>query len=143
MAQKRSRQRIAAEATIHDHLPVRQPTTVDRSFELPAGLWIATAGAYFGFIGVMALGFGSPGLIVPMAIFIVFFGMFFGVPALWMRMNPRNPQRLTPWGRFRESGVMTAYGRMTANAAIVQMLLLPVLILGWSLMVVTIAAVVR
>jgi hypothetical protein len=38
---------------------------------------------------------------------------------------------------------MTAYGRSTANAAALQMLILPARILLWALVVVTIAALVR
>ena len=78
-----------------------------------------------------------------MAVFVVFIAMAFGVPAMWMRMKPDHPQRLTPWGRFRQQGIMTAYGRSTAGAATVQVLILPALILLWGLAVVTIAAVVR
>ena len=143
MAEKRSRQLIAAEAIIHDTPPVRLATTVDRSFELPAAVYVATAGAYFAFLGIMALGFGNPGLIVPMGIFVIFVGMFFAVPAVWMRMKPANPQRLTTYGRFLEDGIMTAYGHTPAVAAMAQILILPALIVAWGITVVTIAALVR
>lgn len=143
MAEHIVRERIAEQAIIHQAPVLRQPTVVDRNFELPAGLYLGTAGAYFAFLGIMALGFGNPGLILPMAIFVIFIAMFFAVPAMWMRMKPGNAQKLTPWGQFRRKGVMTAYGHSTAGAATVQVLILPALILVWGFAVVTIAAVVR
>jgi hypothetical protein len=143
MAERRTRQLIAEQAIIHESPALRLPTTVDRTFELPAGLFAATAGCYFAFLAVMAVGFGNPHLILPMAIFVVFIAMYFAVPALWMRMKPNHPQRLTPWIRFRQQGIMTAYGHSTAGAATVQVLILPALIFLWGVAVVTIAALVR
>jgi len=143
MAERITLPLLAEKAIVHAAPPVRRPTTVDRNFELPAGLYLGTAAAYFAFLGVMAVGFGNPGLILPMAIFAVFIAMFFAVPAMWMRMGPENPQRLTSWARFRRQGVMTAFGHASANAATVQVMILPVLILVWGFAVVTIAALVR
>ena len=68
--------------------------------------------------------------------------MFFATPAMWMRMKPEHPQRLTSWSRFRRQGIMTAYGHSTAGAATIQVLILPALIFLWGIAVVTIAAVV-
>ncbi|MEO6387199.1 MAG: hypothetical protein ABIT16_07195 [Croceibacterium sp.] len=143
MTQRLTRQAIAEKAIVLEAPLVREPATVDRNFELPAALYVGTAAAYVGFVVIMALGFGNPGLIVPMGIIAVFIAMFFGVPTMWMRMKPENPQRLTSWSRFQQRGVMTAYGHTPASAATVQVLILPVLILVWGLAVVTIAALVR
>lgn len=143
MAERITRQLVAEKAIIHEAEVLRLPHTVDRNFELPARLFVATAGCYFAFLAVMAVGFGNPHLILPMAIFVVFIAMYFAVPALWMRMKPEHPQRLTPWRRFRQQGIMTANGHSTASAATVQVLILPGLILLWGIAVVTIAAAVR
>lgn len=143
MAEKRTREFVAENAIIHPEPALRAPTTVDRTFELPAALYLGTAGCYLAFLAVMAVGFASPQLILPMAIFVTFVAMAFAVPAMWMRMKPDHPQRLTSWNRFRRDGIMTAFGRSTAGAATVQVLILPVLILAWGFAVVTIAALVR
>jgi len=143
MAERITRELIAEKAIVHDVLPLHQPTTVDRSFELPGGLYVATAALFFGFLAVMAMGFGNPALILPMAIFVVFIAMFFAVPAMWMRMKPEQTQRLTPWGRFQREGVMTPFGHVTAGAAAAQVLVLPALVFMWGVAVVTIAALVR
>ena len=142
MAERIARQLVAEKAIVHEAAALRLPTAVDRSFELPTGLFAATAACYFGFVALMVLGFGNPGLIVPMGIIVVFIAMFFGVPAQWMRMKPEHAKKLTSWARFQRDGIMTPYGRSTAGAATVQVLILPVLILLWGIAVVTIAAVV-
>jgi len=143
MAERLTRQVIAEKAIVHEAPALRLPHTVDRNFELPIGLFAGTAGCYFAFLGVMALGFGNPRLILPMAIFVVFIAMYFAVPAMWMRMKPDHAQRLTSWSKFKRNGIMTAYGHSSAGGAAVQVLILPVLILLWGLAVVMIAAVVR
>ena len=61
---------------------------VDRTFELPRRLYGATVALYLGFLGIMAAGLSSEGLIIPMAIFVLFVIAGFGVPALWTRLNP-------------------------------------------------------
>ena len=143
MAERLNRELVAEKAIIHDAETLRLPTAVDRNFELPGALFAGTAAGYLGFLALMVAAFGNPGLILPMAIFVVFIAMFFAVPAMWMRMKPDNRQRLTSWSRFRQQGIMTAYGRCSAGAATVQVLILPGLILLWGLAVVTIAAAVR
>jgi hypothetical protein len=146
MAEVLTRQTVAARATIHHELPVAQArprTEVDRTFGLPTALFVATGTLYFAFIGVMAIGFGNPGLIVPMTIMAVFLGMFFGVPALWVRMGPgANRSHAKSWSRFLSEGVQTNTGHLGAGEAAVQVLILPVLILVWGLGTATIAALV-
>ncbi|HEU4651893.1 MAG TPA: hypothetical protein VFS49_10805 [Croceibacterium sp.] len=143
MAERLSREIVADKAIVHPEAAVRAPTAVDRSFELPTALFLGTAGCYLAFMAVMAVGFASPELVLPIAIIVTFLGMAFGVPAMWMRMKPDHAQSLTSWGRFSRHGIMTAFGRSSAGAASVQVLILPVLILVWGFAVVTIAALVR
>ncbi len=143
MAERFDRQQVAEKAIIHETPVLRQPTVVDRNFELPTGIYVAMAGLFLAFIGVTAAGFSSPGLIVPMAVIVVFIAMFFAVPTMWVRMNPESAQSATSWARFQRFGIMTAFGRSSASAATVQVLILPVLLLVWGLATVTIAALVR
>jgi len=130
MAQKISQQDLANIATITD-APVL--TKVDRSFGLPTGLYVATVAAYMGFIGVMALALMNPGLVIPMAIFALFVVAGFGVPTVWVRMNPANDSRALTFDQFRHRGIETLTGRLSAGQASVQVLILPVLILAWGL----------
>jgi len=143
MAERLTRKLVSERALIHDAPPLRAPTTVDRSFELPAALFVGTAGCYLAFLATMAVGFGNPHLILPMAIIAIFFVMAFAVPAMWMRMKPGHAQTLTSWARFSREGIMTAFGPSTASGATVQVMILPVLILAWGFATVMIAALVR
>ena len=143
MVERLTREQIAEHAIVHEAPTLRVPTTVDRTFELPTGLYVAMAGLFLAAAGVMAFGFAAPAMIVPTGIIAVFIAMFFAVPAMWARMKPDHPQRATSWERFRRHGIMTAFGHSSANAAAIQVLILPALILLWGIGVVAIAAVVR
>ena len=144
MAERISRTQVAEKATILPEAAIaaRTPTTVDRTFELPTALYAWTAGLYLAFMGVMALGFGNPGLILPMAVIVLLIVAAFGVPAIWTRMAPASRRAPLSWSRFQWDGVRTHYGHSKAADATVQVLILPVLIFAWGLAVVTIAALV-
>lgn len=118
------------------------PTIVDRSFELPVAIYAMTVGAYLAFLAVMAAAFATGALLIPMAIFVVYIAMAFGVPMMWTRMRPDAPQHALRWADFRRNGVMTATGRLGGGEAAAQVLMLPALILAWGLAVAVIAAVV-
>lgn len=118
------------------------PTIVDRSFELPSALYMASAGLFLAFLGIMFVGFSTPGLIIPMAIFTIFIIGFYGLPAVWTNMKPDSQQNPLTMGKFARDGIMTNTGRLNAREATIQMLILPVLIVMWGLAVVTIAALV-
>lgn len=118
------------------------PHQVDRAFGLPTGLYVATVSLYLGFLAVMAAGLSTPGLLIPMAIFALFILAGFGLPTLWMRMNPDHRDRNMRWSRLVSRGIAVQTGRVSARDAAVQVLILPVLIFCWGLAVVTIAALV-
>jgi hypothetical protein len=116
---------------------------VKRSFDLPPVLHALTVGLYFAFLGVMAVAFQDRGLMIPMAIFVIYIVMAFGVPAMWVRMKPGHDSTALPWADFSRSGIDTFTGNMSAKDATGQVLILPVLILGWGLAIAVIAAAVR
>ncbi|WP_260581406.1 hypothetical protein [Sphingopyxis sp. PET50] len=129
---------VAAPATvaaIADH-----QVRVVRSFDLPTGLFAATVALYFAFLGVMAATFADQGLAIPMAIFSIYIAMAFGTPAMWVRMKPRHAAKPPTWSRFMSDGVDTLTGRLDGRGAAAQVLMLPVLILGWGLIVAAIVA---
>ncbi len=137
MSRHLTRELVAEAAVVRDDL--LQPVIVDRTFELPRALYMATAGLYLGFLAVMAVGFASPGLIIPMVIFAFFIVAGFGLPTIWAKMQPENRARTIEWDRFRRSGIATMTGRLTAGEAAAQMLMLPALIFAWGVICVTIA----
>ena len=142
MAERITRLDIAEKAIVHTDLPIRLPTKVDRSFELPTGLYVAMAALFFGFVAIMAIGFAAPGMIVPTAILVVFIACFFVVPAVMVRTHPESRQPAMSWARFQREGIATPFGPATARDATIQVLILPALIFCWGVATVIIAALV-
>jgi len=143
MAEQLTREQISQTADIFAAPPtLARKTVVDRTFELPKGLYIATAGLYLGFIALLGVGFAHAEMIIPVAIFALFIVAGFGLPAVWTRLAPETASQSQTWARFKQNGIMTAYGRTSARDATVQVLILPVLIFVWGVIVVTIAALV-
>jgi hypothetical protein len=112
----------------------------DRGFELPTALYVATIGSYLAFLAIMAIGFQSRDMLLPMVIFTVYIAMLFGVPTLWARMKPETATAPMTLGAFWENGVQTYTGHNKGGAAAVQVLLLPMSVLFWGVAVVIIAA---
>ena len=108
-------------------------TKVDRNFGLPTALYAATVGLYLGFLGVMAMLFLVPEMIIPLAICVGFVLIAFGLAGQWARMKPENSSAPLSWAQFSHRGIQTLTGHLTAGEAAVQVLVLPVLILLWGL----------
>lgn len=115
-------------------------TEIDRSFELPVGLYAATVALYLGFIAVMATAFSNPELVLPLVVIGFTIVAAFGVPSLWEDMRPEKRLRALSYGTFRNRGIQTATGHLSAGGATVQVLILPVLIFLWGVTVAVIAA---
>lgn len=138
MSKHFTREIVAEQAIIH--AAPRHRVVVDRSFEMPAALYGATAALYLGFIAVLGLGLQSPGLVIPMAIFAIFIVAGFGVPAIWTRLAPLPRQRPLDLPQLMRRGIATHTGWLAGRDAVVQMMILPVLIMAWGLAVVVIVA---
>lgn len=115
-------------------------TRVDRNFGLPTGLYVATVGLYLAFIALMAMLFHNPELAIPMVLFAGFIVFAFGLAGFWTKMKPDNDTGPMTWGQLSARGIDTLSGRLTASEAAIQVLMLPVLILGWGLAVAVIVA---
>ena len=140
MSKHFTRELVAEQAIILDSPQVTHE--VDRSFELPKGLYVATVAFYLGFLAVMAAGLSTPGLIIPMAIFTLFIVAGFGLPALWTWITPDHKGRNMSWARLASQGIATHTGRVSARDAAVQVLILPALVFCWGVTTVIIAALV-
>lgn len=114
---------------------------VDRTFELPTGLYALTIAGYLGFIGIMAACFMTGQLVIPMAIFVLFIVMAFSIPAMWTSLGDDDGARRLSWSNFQSKGVMTHDGPVTAAAASAQVLILPFAIILWGLAITVIVAV--
>ena len=131
----------AAERVAAPHLKpnVRQDIE-DRNFGLPVAIHATFFGLFLAYLGVMFAGFYEPQMILPMAIFVIFTAGFYVVPMMWTGMAPGNKSRALSMEELFASGIRIETGICKGRDAMVQALILPVLILGWGIAVVSIAA---
>jgi hypothetical protein len=114
----------------------------ERVFGLHPALFAITIGSYFLFLGIMAAAFMTPDLVLPFIIFAVYVAMAFGTPGLWARVRGRDPGPVQSWAQFRKEGVDIATGHLGSGAAVAQVVMLPVLLVGWGAAIAIIAAIV-
>ena len=117
-------------------------TRVNRTFELPAGLYAITVGCYLGFLALMSVLFMNGELALPMVAFVVSIVGGFGLGYKWVAMKPGNDNAPLTMGQFGNRGIQTLSGRLTATEASAQVLILPVLLMCWGLAIAVIYAVV-
>lgn len=122
--------------------PVRHQVEVDRNFGLPSSFYGITVGCYLSFLAITAVAFASPILAIPMVIFAFSILAGFLVPTIWTRLKG-NDSRPLSMDEFGRKGVMTLTGRLAPRDAAIQVLILPVLVVVWGLVAVTMAILVR
>lgn len=137
MSQHTTQADLAAVANVSD-APVQ--TRVNRTFELPGGLYGLTVACYLGFLGLMSMLFMNGELALPMAAFVVSIVGGFGLGYKWVSMKPDGGTRTLSMGQFANRGIQTLSGRLTAAEASAQVLILPVLIVFWGLAIAVIFA---
>ncbi|PZU58809.1 MAG: hypothetical protein DI547_08490 [Sphingobium sp.] len=111
-----------------------------RVFDLHPALYGLTVGAYLAYLGVMAVAFMAPDLVIPMAIFVLFVIAGFGTPALWARTASPPPGRRPDWDSFMRDGFECMTGHLSGRQTAVQVLIMPALILVWGICIAIIAA---
>ena len=119
--------------------PPQLRNRAERTFGLHPALYVLTIGSYFAFLAVMAAAFMNANMVLPMAIFIIYVVMAFGVSGLWARVAGRPSGRFQSWAEFRAEGMDIETGHIGSGAAIAQVLALPALILGFGVTVAFIA----
>lgn len=122
-------------------LPNLRQDIESRHFDLPAALHTSYFGLLLAYLAVMFLGFRAPGMIIPIAICVIFTVGFYVVPALWSGMRPQRGSEPANMTTLLGGGIQTHVGWMSGRDAVVQVLTIPVLVLCWGLAVVSIAAI--
>ena len=112
----------------------------DRSFGLPAALHVLYFGAFIAYLGIMAVGFPHPEMVLPMAIFFLFVIAAFVVPMAWTKLAPEHQGRAMRLDTLLARGIATETGHNGGGDAVAQVLILPILIVGWGIAAVSIAA---
>lgn len=120
----------------------RLSNRAERTFGLHPALFVATIGAYFAFLAIMAAAFMNPNLLIPFAICIAYLVMYCGVPGMWARVVGRPVGRFQSWAEFRSEGMDILTGHIGSGGAIAQVLALPVLVVGFAGAIALIAALV-
>lgn len=103
-------------------------------FDLHPSLHLAVFGGFFVYLGIMWTAFADPGLAIPFVIFVIFLAASVIVPGMWARIAPDAGPRET-WADFRREGIDTASGRLTADAATAQVLIMPAMLVLWGIAV--------
>jgi len=114
MSQGLSQQQVR-ELIVESPVGIPARTIVDRSFDLPTALYVATAALYLAFIGVMAGSFLNPELAVPMVIFAGFVILAFGLVGGWIRMKPANDDAPPNWAQFHGPGLAQTESKRQAE----------------------------
>ena len=112
----------------------------DRSFGLPSALHVTYFGAFIADLAIMGIGFPNPEMVLPMAIFFLFVVAAFVVPMMWAKMAPERSSRAMRLDTLLAKGIATETGKSSGGDAVVQVLILPILIVGWGIAAVSIAA---
>lgn len=95
--------------------------------DVPRSLWLILFGCYISLIGALALATAGPGqskfMIVLAALFVV---ALFGAPGVLLTLEPK--LRRPSMAKFLAQGINTYTGHCGGRAALVQMLVVPVLL---------------
>lgn len=111
-----------------------------RTFDLHPALFAVTVGCYLAYLVVMAVTFMTDELIIPFAIFTITIVAGFLVPTLWARVVGPAVGRLQTWADFMSEGIDTYTGHLSGRSAAVQVLIMPVMLVGWGLIIAIIRA---
>ena len=96
--------------------------------DVPAGVGVLIAGSYAALVGAFAVAtMGSKESWFQLAIVVTFLVAFFTVPRLFLAIEPKETRRPS-LERFMAEGMETLTGHSSGRAALVQMLVVPVLL---------------
>lgn len=127
-------------AELADRARIVAPAKGDM-FDLPRVIHAAYIGCFVAFLAITGGMFMTGELVLPFAIFVIYLAMFFGVPLVMARMMPDT--RPIRWQQFRDRGIVVETGPCSADAALWQVMTVPVLIVFWGLAVAVIVTAVR
>jgi len=111
----------------------------DRPFDCHPAVHVMTIAAYSAFVGILAATFMGQHLVVPAGILAISIAALFGVPGLWAALS-RNDTRKQSWSEFLTEGMECLTGKLSAGAAMAQILVLPGLMVCLALVFVIIKA---
>jgi Flp pilus assembly protein TadB len=99
-----------------------------RVFDMHPAVHGLTVAAYALFATILCATFMAPEMLIPAAIVAVTVVALFATPGLWARVVPDDGKPKQSWAEFMDEGVDTITGRLSAGAAMAQILTLPALV---------------
>ncbi len=111
MAQKLNREANPQRAAQQGTTPVASEShVVDRSFEMPRSIYMTVVGCYLAFLAITGMAFATPGLILPMAMFVLIVIAGFALPKVWTKLAPEARVKAKSTARFQQDGIRTLRG---------------------------------
>lgn len=132
MAVHKSTAKLQDEGATLSSVPPLRANRRERLFDLPPAVHAMLAGSFFVFLAILGAAGMDAMLSIPFAMFMVFLAMFFAIPAVMARFVPETPGRYQSWSEFMRDGIATGSGLLKGREAIVQIMTLPVLMIGWA-----------
>ncbi|HEX8241288.1 MAG TPA: hypothetical protein VF574_16255 [Allosphingosinicella sp.] len=120
------------DAVLHSAPPLRRDRG-ERVFDLHPAVHAMVIGAWMTFVGILCAAFMAPEMILPAGVVVISVVALFVTPALWARLVPDDGLGRQSWAEFLREGVECLTGRLTAGQALVQIMTLPVLLVGLAL----------
>lgn len=111
-----------------DELPTNMiaPRPVD---DLPPKLEALVAGGLVAFIALLVVAFMGHGMALPGLFILLIVAILGALPMIWGRIMPTERRPHDHMWQFMKGGVRVHTGRLSAQAALAQLLVLPALIL--------------
>jgi hypothetical protein len=129
-----------AEAELLVEAPALPRNRAERPFGLHPALFGLSFAGFAGFLAILCATFMNAELVVPTGIFAVLLVAYFVVPGWWTRVAPEPEGRVQSWDEFLREGIETGAGHCGGRAAVVQVLIMPAMLVGWALIIATIRA---
>ena len=141
MTGRQTQQQLLAQGEIVARA-VRSVPAAIRASNFPAGIYIAMATMFTGFVAVLGLAFRGGHMAVVVRRHIRFHRCLLCGAGNVSAVAAREKHRALSWSEFGDRGIMTATGHSSAREATILVLLLPFLILCFGIAVVAIASLV-
>lgn len=129
-----------ATAAIHAAPPPFRAKRARRSFDLHPALFALTLGGYLTFLAIMGVTFMNPEIAIPFTIFVITIVAGFVVPGLWAKVEGPQPGITQSWSEFLRDGVQTWSGHLAGRDVVAQVLIMPVMLIGWAIVIAVIRA---
>lgn len=112
-------------------LAYARPNRGARTFDLHPALHAGVFAGFGVYLAIMWATFADPELALPFAIFAITLAAGFVVPAYWARVAGNDAPKAS-WSEFLREGLACEGGRLSGNAVLAQVLIMPAMLILWG-----------